>query len=1257
MKKRHSKVIICVTRYLRIQVENLGGCHPSQGILKLIIIIMSSLIFIRRLSKPSFITRSLRPLSTTGNVEIREFLRHPQRQTLNFHRIKNLPFPPQTHRFYSSDESSNDSSSASDAVLSEPATPQVTDLPAPQTIPEFLPVVPIIPVSRSPVFPKFVKILEVTEPKLMDLLRRKVKLNQPYVGIFVKKEDDSMRETIRSMDEVYHVGTFGQIMELQDLGERLRMVLMAHRRIKIMGPHNEDPEVTDQILCVDTINMEAEPFETNDEVKALTQEVIKTIRDIIALNPLYRESLQQMLSIGQRVVDNPIYLSDLGAALTGGGGETYELQEVMEELNIPKRLSLTLGLLKKEYELSKLQQKIGKEVEEKVKSVQRKYMLQEQLKVIRKELGMEKDDAESIEEKYTARMADMTIPTAIKDFNVTRNYLDWLTTIPWGISSEENLDIEKARSILEMDHYGLDDVKKRILEFIAVSQLKGSCQGKIICFIWSSWFGGLSDVAELKGHRRTYVGAMPGKAVQALKKTKTENPVLLIDEIDKMDHYMDVPVDLSKVLFICTANTIDTIPEPLRDRMEMIDVSGYVAEEKVVIANKYLIPQMLEVSGLQENDISITDAGLNKLIKSYCRESGVRNLRKCLEKVYRKAAYLKPVYSHDKMYDVTPSGVCMGLAWTSHGGSTLYIETVEQKTSSKEDGKQGGIEFTGNLGDVMKESIRISYTCAKNILSKLDAENKFLLENHVHLHVPEGATPKDGPSAGCTITTAILSLAMNKPVAENLAMTGEISLRGKILPVGGIKEKVIAAKRSGVTSVLLPGDNRKDFEDLPEVVKDGINVHFVNIYDDVNRYLSTIYAVSSGFGKCGVSIVRVSGPNASLSLKMLSPMAAKSLRNPRKAVFTPIQNPYSSDLLDRGLVLWFPSPNSFTGEDCVEYHVHGSVAVLRELIRLFGSFDDHKHAEAGEFTKRAFTNGKLDLTKVDGLADLIHAETEEQRKQAIRQMEGGLYSLYQSWTTKIINVLSQIEALIDFSESEHLDPNLENIIKTGISKLIHEILLHINDFRVGERIRNGVRVVIVGKPNVGKSSLLNLLLQRPAAITSPLPGTTRDLLQFQIDLGGYPVIITDTAGLRSDSHDPIENQENEEFTHDNVIDVYNKIDLAPTVYSVPKGTFPISVLHSKGINPLLESLTIKVQELCQSSGSSTSPSLTRMRYQTHCKKAVKFLEKAQTGDLENNTDVVAHYCRLAMREIESIVGKIDPELIFDVIFADFCIGK
>eukprot|EP00096_Caligus_rogercresseyi_P009005 TRINITY_DN2976_c0_g1_i1.p1 TRINITY_DN2976_c0_g1~~TRINITY_DN2976_c0_g1_i1.p1 ORF type:complete len:891 (+),score=307.53 TRINITY_DN2976_c0_g1_i1:50-2722(+) len=886
---------------------------------------MSSLALVRRLSGPSFIARSLRSLSTVGSQEIRIFMRNARKNNHSFPRRVILPSQSFLGRYYSSssDDSSDSALPPPEAPASEEAIP---DLPATQTIPEFLPIVPIIPVSRTPVFPKFVKILEVTEPKLMDLLRRKVKLNQPYVGIFVKREDESPREVVESLDEVYHVGTFAQIMELQDLGERLRMVLMAHRRIRIVGPHSEDPASNPElIMSVDSLNVEADPFETSDEIKALTQEVIKTIRDIIALNPLYRESLQQLLSIGQRIVDNPVYLSDLGAALTGGGGDTSELQAVMEETNIPKRLSLTLSLLKKEYELSKLQQKIGKEVEEKVKSVQRKYMLQEQLKVIRRELGMEKDDAESIGEKYTSRMTDMTIPGVVQDvideelgklkfldnhsseFNVTRNYLDWLTSIPWGISSEENLDIEKARDILETDHYGLDDVKKRILEFIAVSQLKGSCQGKIVCLFgppgvgktsiaksiaraldrqfFRFSVGGLSDVAELKGHRRTYVGAMPGKAVQALKKTKTENPVLLIDEIDKMgkgwqgdptaallemldpeqnntflDHYMDVPVDLSKVLFICTANTIDTIPEPLRDRMEMIDVSGYVAEEKVVIAQKYLIPQMLEISGLQSEDISLSDEGLNKLIKSYCRESGVRNLRKQLEKVYRKAAYLKvvektnqvlevsednlsdfvgkPVYSQDKMYEVTPSGVCMGLAWTAHGGSTLYIETVENRTAKAggDGGKsEGGIEFTGNLGDVMKESIRISYTCAKNILNKLDPDNQFLLSHRVHLHVPEGATPKDGPSAGCTITTAILSLAMDRPVAENLAMTGEISLKGKILPVGGIKEKVIAAKRSGVTSVLLPGDNRKDFEDLLGVVKDGISVHFVDTYDDVYK--------------------------------------------------------------------------------------------------------------------------------------------------------------------------------------------------------------------------------------------------------------------------------------------------------------------------------------------------------------------------------------------------------------------------------------
>jgi len=389
--------------------------------------------------------------------------------------------------------------------------------------------------------------------------------------------------------------------------------------------------------------------------------------------------------------------------------------------------------------------------------------------------------------------------------------------------------------------------------------------------------GGLADVAELKGHRRTYVGAMPGKAVQALKKTKTENPLVLIDEIDKMgrgwqgdptaallemldpeqnntflDHYLDVPVDLSRVLFLCTANTLDTIPGPLLDRMEVIDISGYVAEEKLAIAEKYLIPQVEELTGLSKKQIQLSDEGLNTLIKSYCRESGVRNLRKQIEKIYRKAAFKvvsgnetninvtdenlkefvgKPVFSSDKMYASAPSGVALGLAWTSMGGSTLYIETLGQK--AKEPGTGGSVELTGNLGDVMKESVKIGGTFARVFMQKLKPDDEYFANTRLHLHVPEGATPKDGPSAGITIVTALLSLALDRPITPNLAMTGELSLRGKVLPVGGIKEKVIAAKRSGVTTVILPQDNRKDFDDLADLIKSDVEVHFVESYDQV----------------------------------------------------------------------------------------------------------------------------------------------------------------------------------------------------------------------------------------------------------------------------------------------------------------------------------------------------------------------------------------------------------------------------------------
>ncbi|XP_038130551.1 lon protease homolog, mitochondrial [Cyprinodon tularosa] len=840
---------------------------------------------------------------------------------------------------------------------------QMTAL-TPMLVPEVFPNVPLIAVSRNPVFPRFIKIIEVKNKALMELLRTKVRLAQPYAGVFLKKDDNNESDVVESLDSIYSTGTFVQIHEMQDLGDKLRMIVMGHRRIRITRqleleaeeapaewsesepeskvktrrkskrnrkepPASEaeqlenkvadadlSPELqplpSSSILMVEVDNVQHEQFTVTEEVKALTAEIVKTIRDIIALNPLYRESVLQMMQAGQRVVDNPIYLSDMGAALTGA--ESRELQDVLEETNIPKRLYKALSLLKKEYELSKLQQRLGREVEEKIKQTHRKYLLQEQLKIIKKELGLEKDDKEAIEDKFRERLKDRNVPEHImevineelnklglldnhsSEFNVTRNYLDWLTSIPWGTNSQENLSLDRAKEVLEEDHYGMDDVKKRILEFIAVSQLRGSTQGKILCFygppgvgktsiarsiaraLNRQYFrfsvGGMTDVAEIKGHRRTYVGAMPGKMIQCLKKTKTENPLVLIDEVDKigrgyqgdpssallelldpeqnsnfLDHYLDVPVDLSKVLFICTANVTHTIPEPLRDRMEMINVSGYVAQEKLAIAERYLVPQLRTLCGLTEEKASISSDALSLLIRQYCRESGVRNLQKQIEKVRRLPGVCKELCSVGSQRRCRTAErpdprhrplvlLLVGRPYNPSEGGVHQIKMSDppQQLYSSLSLKPGilwSISSTGQLGEVMKESAKIASTFARAFLMAKEPENTFLTSSHLHLHVPEGATPKDGPSAGCTIVTALLSLATNRSVRQNVAMTGEVSLTGKILPVGGIKEKTIAARRAGVTCIILPAENRKDFSDLPDYITEGLEVHFVDHYNQI----------------------------------------------------------------------------------------------------------------------------------------------------------------------------------------------------------------------------------------------------------------------------------------------------------------------------------------------------------------------------------------------------------------------------------------
>jgi len=478
--------------------------------------------------------------------------------------------------------------------------------------------------------------------------------------------------------------------------------------------------------------------------------------------------------------------------------------------------------------------------------------------------------------------------------------------------------------VLNEDHYGLKEVKERILEFIAVGKLKNSVEGKIICLVgppgvgktsvgksiaralnrdfFRFSVGGLSDVAEIKGHRRTYVGAMPGKIIQALKKVQTENPLILIDEIDKLgkgthgdlssallelldpeqnnaflDHYMDVPVDLSRVLFVCTANVLDTIPGPLLDRMEVISLSGYVAEEKTNIGLQYLSPQALAINGLEKKNVKLHKDAIELLIHSYARESGVRGLKKLIDKIYRKAALklvkaeelattkeeieeaknmklditaenLKnfvgpPIFTSERLYDKTQPGVVMGLAWTSMGGSSLYIESTLDKPLSYYDSDNKKVysvpQFnqTGQLGSVMKESSIIAYTFAKSFLLKHDPTNTFFQYASIHMHVPEGATPKDGPSAGCTITTALLSLAMNQSVKDNVAMTGEITLTGKILKIGGLREKTIAAKRSGVKYILFPEDNKNDWNKFPEYIKEGITGIPVGWYEEIFNFV------------------------------------------------------------------------------------------------------------------------------------------------------------------------------------------------------------------------------------------------------------------------------------------------------------------------------------------------------------------------------------------------------------------------------------
>lgn len=767
----------------------------------------------------------------------------------------------------------------------------------------------VLPLNRRPFFPGMAAPLVIEPGLYYEVLKLVAKTEHKCMGLFLTLKEDADIYKIR-LEDLHTVGVLARILRIIPMeGGGAQVVLSMEKRIsikeKIKGKY---------LQAKFTYHEDHIPKEISKELKAYSISIISTIKELLKLNPLFKEELQIFLSHSD--FTEPGRLADFAVALTTAS--RIELQEVLEEYDIQKRIDKALKLLKKELDLSRLQSSISQKIEANISKTQREFFLREQLKAIKKELGLEKDDKTCDLEKFETRLKKREVPEDVKkvideereklnaletqsaEYGVCRNYLDWLTIVPWGIFSKETNNLVRAEKILQEDHYGLKDIKERILEFIGVGKLTGGVKGSIICLVgppgvgktsvgksiarslnrkfYRFSVGGMRDEAEIKGHRRTYIGAMPGKMIQALKQTETMNPVIMIDEVDKMgssyqgdpasallevldpeqnktfvDHYLDVPCDLSNVLFIVTANVLDTIPEPLKDRMEILRLSGYILKEKVEIAKKYLIPRNRKEMGLKMSDIQFTPLSLAQIINGYAREAGVRNLEKYIKKILRKVAvnivrekekgkevkkisitkdnlkdYLgNPIFTQDRYYEKNPIGVSTGLAWTSMGGVTLYIECVESKSDKTQ------MKLTGQAGDVMKESSQIAWTYLHSNVEKYAPGKDFFDKKEVHMHIPEGATPKDGPSAGITMVCALLSLLLKEHIKDDLGMTGEITLTGKVLPIGGLKEKLIAARRSGLKTLIFPKENERDFDELPDYLKKGIKVHFVTTYDEV----------------------------------------------------------------------------------------------------------------------------------------------------------------------------------------------------------------------------------------------------------------------------------------------------------------------------------------------------------------------------------------------------------------------------------------
>ncbi len=775
--------------------------------------------------------------------------------------------------------------------MTEPKDPIQVDL-------ENLPgTIPILPLFDAALFPKMVLPLVVMQTESIQLIDEAMARDR-IVGLLFSRKSEGAGTS--SKEDLAAIGTSALILKLAKTADnRAQLLVQGISRFQVKKFIEGKPYLRAQIEKIE------EAQETDKEIEALMSNVVGQFSRVVELSPGLPQEMAQMAAS----IQEPGTLADMITSTINTSAE--DKQKVLETLNVRKRLKETTRMVNHQLDVLELGNKIQSQVKGDMDKKQREYYLRQQLKAIREELGETEDETVEIEE-YRAKVENKNLPEEARkeaerelkrmskmhpssaEYTVVSTYLDWLTSLPWNEQTEDVLDINAARKVLDEDHYGLEKPKRRIIEYLAVRKLKPDSKGPILCFAGPPGtgktslgasiaralgrkfvrisLGGVRDEAEIRGHRRTYVGALPGRIIQGIRRAETRNPVFMLDEIDKVgsdfrgdpssallevldpeqnhsfqDHYLDVSFDLSKVMFITTANILDTIPPALRDRMEVLQLLGYTEDEKIKIAQRYLVPRQREANGLKAKQVSFTKGAIRHVISGYTREAGLRNLEREIATICRGVAskiaseeaesasirvddvakYLGPVrFTKEVKSRVQTPGVATGLAWTPTGGEILFIEATAMK------GKKN-LTLTGQLGDVMKESATAALSFIRSHAKALGISEDFFEDTDIHIHVPAGAIPKDGPSAGVTMLTALASLLTGKRIRKNLAMTGEITLRGQVLPVGGIKEKVLAAHRAGIKTVILPKQNEKDLEEISEKVQEEIAFHFVDKMLDV----------------------------------------------------------------------------------------------------------------------------------------------------------------------------------------------------------------------------------------------------------------------------------------------------------------------------------------------------------------------------------------------------------------------------------------